>query len=249
MSDNIKLISIKETKNKKYSVFLKNNMKFLKKELIKKDKESIERLNNEIDKFKILNGISFIPKIVAYNNVNNYYIIYEYIEGTSLNNYKFNNVLEILSVLIIISNEVKKIHDRYIVHCDLKPDNILISNNNVYILDLDNAKYVGEKVDYGTFRYCSLAQLQGEKADFKFDIYALGIIMYELLTNKKAFDFLTKDNLIIEKKNNNLFISDFNNNVPSFCDNIIYKATNGLYNNIEEFKSDLLELKRICGGG
>ena len=90
--------------------------------------------------------------------------------------------------------------------------------------------------------------VSNDLADFKFDIYALGIIMYELLTNKKAFDFLTKDDLIIEKKNNNLFISDFNNNVPSFCDNIIYKASNGLYNNIEEFKSDLLELKRICGG-
>ena len=53
---------------------------------------------------------------------------------------------------------------------------------------------------------------------------------------------------IIEAKRKNNIILDKDLNKKLILKKIINKATNGLYNNIEEFKSDLLKLKRICGG-
>ena len=149
--------------------------------------------------------------------------------------------MQIVDIIIIL-------HSNGIVHCDLKLSNFVITPLlKVYLIDLDNSKFVGEFNDYGTLKYCSIDQINGSNVTYQFDIYALGIITYELLLNKKAFSNMNSEEIIEAKRKNNIIL-DKDLNKKLILKKIINKATDGLYNNIEEFKSDLLKLKRICGG-
>ena len=156
-------------------------------------------------------------------------------DGVTLNKYKFKDDKEKIAIFVKILEKIEIIHNLFIVHCDLKPSNIIISNNNIYILDFGNAKFIGDKTNYGTPRYCSVSQLKKEKITYNFDIYSLGIMLYELLTSKPSFDDMDIESLIKEKEDSDLELSDDKLNT------IFYKMTNGFYNDIKSVKKDLLE--------
>ena len=101
--------------------------------------------------------------------------------------------------------------------------------------------YIGEINNYGTLKYCSLEQINKEKVNVGFDIYALGIIMYELLTNKKVYENMSKEQIIISKKDNNFILDD--DSIPFEIEKIIFKMLDNGYSNLLEIKSDLMTLK------
>ena len=92
---------------------------------------------------------------------------------------------------------LNEIHSKNIIHRDLKPSNILIVNKKIKIGDFGLSRDINEKNlhisldnltedltgEMGTNLYSSPEQLSGEKYDYKTDIYSLGIIMFELLSN------------------------------------------------------------------
>lgn len=233
----------KETEANKYvyTSFSYENKLVLKKELINYDEDLLKMLDNELYIWQKIKELSFVPKVLFFNNKNPYYIIYEYIDGVTLNNYKFDNLNEKIDVFIKIIEKVEMLHNRFIVHCDLKPSNILISNNkNIYIIDYGIAQFIGGKTDYGSVSYCSIEQLRKEKVTYNFDIYALGIILYEIITNKKAFNYNNLNELINEKKSDNLLISDVIDDISDNLEIIFYKMINSRYNNVTEAKNDLI---------
>jgi eukaryotic-like serine/threonine-protein kinase len=98
-----------------------------------------------------------------------------------------------------ISEALGTAHDLSIVHRDLKPDNIHVSpgvagRDHVTIVDFGLAKVVGASrltragMVFGTPHYMSPEQAQGEPTDHRADIYALGVVMYEMFTGRVPFE-------------------------------------------------------------
>lgn len=226
-----------------YSVVENNANKYFKKELNSVDDEHIQMLNNELHKWNLLKKYPFVANICYFDNDKQHYIMYEYIEGENLADYKFKDVKEKLEVLASIANKLYIIHQLFLVHGDLKPTNIMITpNKEIYIIDFATSKYVGETIGYGTKKYCSINQLNKEKANIYFDIYALGIIMYELLTDKKAYLGMNDKEMMDLKNNTDLSIINDNSAMPLEVEKVFVKMINNEYANMLEIKNDLLSL-------
>jgi serine/threonine-protein kinase len=104
-----------------------------------------------------------------------------------------------LDIVRQLVHALKAAHDAAIVHRDLKPDNIHISKGDgerdlVKIVDFGLAKVIGSSkltrsgMVFGTPHYMSPEQASGELVDHRADIYALGIVMYEMFTGKVPFE-------------------------------------------------------------
>ena len=122
---------------------------------------------------------------------------------------------------------------------------MIASNKDIYVIDFATSRYVGETIDYGTKKYCSIKQLNKEKANINFDIYALGIIMYELLTDKKAYFNMNDKEMIDLKNNTDLSIIDNNSAMPLEVEKVFVKMINNEYANMLEIKNDLLSLSLL----
>ncbi|MCC6952689.1 MAG: protein kinase [Deltaproteobacteria bacterium] len=131
-----------------------------------------------------------------------YFLSMEFVSGTSLKTriysprYPELSFDEILRILFEIGSGIAHAHRHNVVHRDLKPDNILISDRNeIRITDFGLARQLtvdkgftasGETV--GTPCYMAPEQIRGEKLDGRADIYSLGILAYEMVTGEKPFD-------------------------------------------------------------
>jgi len=132
------------------------------------------------------------------------YFVMEYLDGTSLNDMieKGGSVPMQTAVHIIrqIASALEAAHARGIVHRDLKPDNIFVIRQGgdtsfVKVLDFGVAKVGGAAskltktgMVFGTPHYMSPEQAAGHSVDQRTDVYALGVIMYEMFTGKVPFD-------------------------------------------------------------
>ncbi len=142
------------------------------------------------------------------------YLVMELLEGESLADRLARGPLPVEQVLrlgVQIADALDKAHRQGIVHRDLKPGNVMITKSGAKLLDFGLAK-AGVAVDLegatqqqpltregtilGTFQYMSPEQLEGVEADPRADIFALGVVLYEMLTGKRAFEGKTKTSLI-----------------------------------------------------
>ncbi len=101
---------------------------------------------------------------------------------------------EAVNFALQIARGLASAHERDIIHRDIKPANILItSEDTVKILDFGLAKLAGQTVitregsTLGTISYMSPEQTRGTEVDHRADIWALGIVFYEMLTGEKPF--------------------------------------------------------------
>jgi eukaryotic-like serine/threonine-protein kinase len=133
------------------------------------------------------------------------YLVMEYLEGVPLSMLTRGQQPISLDKVIAIAHQIAdglaEVHDRGIVHRDLKPDNVFLVKEGdqedfVKILDFGIAKVL-ESTDakmtcagslFGTPSYMSPEQAAGMPVDARTDVYALGIIMYELASGKVPFD-------------------------------------------------------------
>lgn len=204
-------------------------------------------IQNEIIKYNVLSDIENIPKILKYDIEKKWYIMYEYIDGLNLDKIKNLTYREKIKILIKICEILEKFHERNIAHCDIKPSNVLIDKkNNLYLIDLGTCTNFNDICYYGSFRYCSLEQLKGNEVNQNFDIYSLGILMYELLIGTNPFSNIQKEEInSFKEKNDNILLIHNKITIPESFQQIIYKATtnsNNKYKNIIDFKKDLIDI-------
>lgn len=98
-----------------------------------------------------------------------------------------------ISLFIKVCEAMSYVHSRKIIHCDLKPENIMLGQyGEVYIVDWGIARSFGGNSGHsakimGTPRYTSPENLQGIPCDNRSDIYSLGVILFEIVTLNPAF--------------------------------------------------------------
>ena len=97
-------------------------------------------------------------------------------------------------------------HDKGVIHRDLKPANIMLDKRgNVVIMDFGLAaiaeQLFGAEARSGTPAYMAPEQLRGEEVTARSDIYALGLVLYELFTGKRAYEGATAAELLRQQEN------------------------------------------------
>src|SRR5215469_15762897 len=126
----------------------------------------------------------------------------ELIQGTDLRRYlRTHHVLEVEQAVAIahaVALGLGAAHRRSIVHRDVKPQNIMLGSDGVIKLtdfgiasmykDLSAERLTTTGMTLGTVQYYAPEQAQGEIVQPAADVYALGIVMYEMLTGKPPFD-------------------------------------------------------------
>jgi eukaryotic-like serine/threonine-protein kinase len=126
------------------------------------------------------------------------YITMEYIDGQDLRSYvKKKGKLsrqECVEIMQQVCLALEAAHNEKVVHRDLKPQNIMLdAQNKVYVMDFGIARSVGAEGltmtggYVGTPGYMSPEQVKGDEVDGRSDIFTMGIILYELLSDKMPF--------------------------------------------------------------
>src|SRR5689334_10952118 len=157
-----------------------------------------ERFEREAKTIASLNH----PHICTLHDIGDNYLVMEYIEGAPVGGPLPVN--EVLRLGAQIAAALDAAHRKGITHRDLKPGNILVSKSGAKVIDFGLAKagtmlrgdldvtltrpVTAEGAIVGTICYMSPEQLQGQEADARSDIFALGCVLYEMLTGKRAFD-------------------------------------------------------------
>jgi serine/threonine-protein kinase len=128
------------------------------------------------------------------------YLVLEYVDGTLLREYLRQNaplpVNEAISIASQLADALQYCHEHGVVHRDLKPENILIQPDGaVKLVDFGIALLQGARrltfrrltTGFGTPDYMAPEQVQGERGDARTDAYALGVMLYEMLTGEVPY--------------------------------------------------------------
>src|SRR5438067_3982588 len=132
----------------------------------------------------------------------NYFIVMELVEGTDLRRYLRSRGVLAVDRAIIIAHDVAlglgAAHRRGIVHRDVKPQNVLVGRDGSIKLtdfgiasvykDINAERLTTTGMTLGTVQYYAPEQAQGEIVSPAADVYALGIVMYEMLAGRTPFD-------------------------------------------------------------
>lgn len=160
-----------------------------------KDPEFSQRFAREAQALAKLNH----PHIVAIHDFGQaggfFYLLMEYVDGsnlrTLLTNYRFTPE-QALAIIPSLCDALQYAHDRGIVHRDIKPENLLLgSDGHVKVADFGLVKMLGsgdcpEEHPVGTPSYMAPEQIASpDKVDNRADIYSLGVVFYEMLTDQR----------------------------------------------------------------
>lgn len=183
------------------------------------------------------------------------YIVMEYVKGKTLKQYinEFAPLSPARSVHIMkqLTSAISNAHENQIIHRDVKPQNVLIDEQgNVKVTDFGIATMISATTltktnsVLGTVHYLSPEQARGGAATKKSDIYALGIVLYELLTGELPFSGESAVSIALKHlQSDTPSVRDFDASIPQALENVILKATakdpNHRYDSVEEMEKDL----------
>ena len=207
-------------------------------------KNEQNRITREIDVLKNVKGENLIKyqEDFYFKNefgIMEYVIVMEYFPGRTLRSFLRNDVeLEtLIRIFVSVLYGVRDLHNTIIenegiIHRDLKPDNIMIDDNlNVKIIDyglskiIDFSSITSTGTQIGSPLYMSPEQLKDSKhIDYRADIYALGIILYEMLTKNIPYKASTLPELLMKILNDPIIPpKQYNPSISDGLENIIFK--------------------------
>ncbi len=186
------------------------------------------------------------------------FLVTEFVEGKSLESLLHGEKLSIPLVLDIATDAASGITEAHrlgIVHRDLKPDNIMITERGqVKVMDFGLARLIGSShvttpgSIVGTFAYMSPEQIEEKEVDARSDIFAFGILLYQMLTGQLPFGGRTVTEMLSSiVQRNPEPISKYRSDTPQGLEQVIFKALEKRpterYQSMDEFRADLERLR------
>ena len=199
------------------------------------------------------------PNIVEVYDVGeeegNYYIVMEYIDGKTLKQLLQKRgaltLTEVLDIMSQLTDGLAHAHEAYIIHRDIKPQNIMIQDNGlIKITDfgiataINSTQLTQTNSVMGSVHYLPPEQANGKGSTIKSDIYSLGILMYELLSGSVPFKGDTAVEIALKHMKEKMpSIRKQIPTIPQSVENIILKATaknpKNRYDSVREMYTDL----------
>lgn len=219
------------------------------------NKEAIQRFQREAMSASQLLHHNIVEVYDVDEEEGQQYIVMEYVKGTDLKKFIRDNApisLElVVSIMSQILSAIELAHKNGIIHRDIKPQNILITEDKqVKITDfgiaiaLSDTSITQTNTLLGSVHYLSPEQARGANATMKSDIYALGVVLYELITGSVPFDGESAVSIAL-KHFQEAFprIKAQLDYVPQSLENVVMKATaknaNDRYSTVGGMLADL----------
>ncbi len=187
-----------------------------------------------------------------------YYIVMEYVPGTTLKELILKrgavHYIEAIDLMKQIVSGIAKAHQLGIIHRDIKPQNILVTDSGVAkiadfgIASMQSLAQVTQTdVIMGSLHYLAPELARGEKATAQSDVYALGIVFYELLRGEVPFNGESPVNIALKHMQEDLpSLLDFNPSIPQSVENIVIKATAKNLNDRYQSAAEMLDDINTC---
>ena len=166
-----------------------------------------------------------------------YYIVMEYIEGCQLKQLLKKRgrltLSEVIDIMLQITDGLSVAHDAYIIHRDIKPQNIMILDSGlVKITDfgiamaMNSTQLTQTNSVMGSVHYLPPEQANGKGSTLQSDIYSMGILMYELLTGELPYKGDNSVEIALKHLKEKIpSVRDKYPEIPQSVENIIIKAT------------------------
>ena len=217
------------------------------------DAEFVEKFKREAQAAAGLLGENIVNIYDVVDEGKYHFIVMELVDGITLKEYiKIKGKLDItegVSIAIQVAKALKLAHTQHIVHRDIKPQNILITDDSkVKVADFGIARAVSEQTvnanAIGSVHYISPEQARGGRCDARSDIYSLGITMYEMFTGRVPFTGESTVAVALAHLEQAMTPpSVYNNKISPNLERIILKCTKkdpaNRYQNITELLDDL----------
>jgi beta-lactam-binding protein with PASTA domain/predicted Ser/Thr protein kinase len=221
-----------------------------------RDASFVDRFRREAQAAARLNHAGIVSVYDSGTDGDTPYIVMEFIEGRTLADYlasgKTIPPMEAAKIAQDIAEALAVAHAQGVIHRDIKPANVMVTRNGkVLVMDFGIARLISgpetapqTSAVLGTASYLSPEQAQGQPVDARTDIYALGVVLYEMLTGRPPF---TGDSpMAIAYKQVNATPpapSSTNPDVPPELDAVVMRALSknpaNRYQTGQEFADDL----------
>lgn len=219
------------------------------------DDEFIKRFRSEAQAVASLTHPNIVGVYDVGNEGNLYYIVMELVQGKTLKeviqkegklSWKWS-----INVAIQIASALETAHKNNIIHRDIKPHNIIITEDGMAkVTDFGIAKAVSNSTitafgtTIGSVHYFSPEHARGGFTDAKSDLYSLGVVMYEMLTGRVPFDADTPVSIaLMHMQERPIEPITINPNIPNSVNKIVLKAmqkdANLRYQSASEMLKDL----------
>lgn len=219
------------------------------------DEKFVRRFQREAISASSLSHPNIVEMYDVGEDDGQYYIVMEYVEGKTLKSLvKRRGALtlpEVIDIMLQLTSAVACAHDSYIIHRDIKPQNVLIKEDGtVKITDfgiamaLNSNELTQTNSVMGSVHYLPPEQANGSGATIKSDIYSLGILMFELLTGKLPFKGENAVEIAIKQMREKIpSVCEINPDIPQSIENVILKACaknpKNRYDNVLEMHDDI----------
>jgi eukaryotic-like serine/threonine-protein kinase len=222
----------------------------------------VERFNREQEIGQKLDHPG-VMKVFPNDHHSQHYMVMEWVEGRLLrellNEQRKLTPDRAVKIALQVASAIEYIHGHGVVHRDLKPENIMVdANDHIKLIDFGIAANLGSRritfakfsQTVGTPDYISPEQVKGKRGDARSDVYALGVMVYEMVTGKVPFTgpnafVIMNDRLL----NNPIPPREIDPNISPQLQEIIYRAMerdpNRRYRNAHELILDLEHQDRV----
>jgi serine/threonine protein kinase/tetratricopeptide (TPR) repeat protein len=190
-------------------------IKLLKPDIVAEMPDLLERFRREGEALRKLNHPNIVKMLAAVEEDGMHYLIMQYVVGGSLRDLLDRHpklpIDQVLAIGIELADALTRAHHLKIIHRDLKPENVLLTEEGIPLLTDFGVARIGTRTRVtetgsviGTYSYLSPEACMGEDLDQRTDIWAFGVMLYEMLAGQRPFDASQSTAILLAILNNPL---------------------------------------------